>query len=112
MTEAIDRTTEQWIGMLFLVGMVVTLILAIWTFDGTPTVILLITSLVFLVVARFFLARDEPSPASTAPAHGAASGAGSSDPAGRRIYEVCPECRERVPEAHAYCHACGAEMEG
>ncbi len=112
MTGTIDRTTEQWIGMTFLVGMVVTLILAIWTFDGTPTVILLITSLVFLAVARFFLSRDEPSPASTAPAPGAATAAGASTPAGTRVYEVCPDCRERVPEQHAYCHACGAAMEG
>lgn len=112
MTEALDRQTQQWIGLVFLAGMVLTLVLAVWTFDGTPTIVLLVVALVFLVVSRFFLAGDVSEPtanqAHASPANGQAARPTHSGP----VYVVCPGCQERVPETDAFCSSCGHELEG
>ncbi len=121
MTEGLDRRTEAIIGLVFLGGMVISLILAVQTFEGTPTVILLVVSLVFLAVSLFFLSGQRS---------GSASGAGganddqsqqqsvvlgngrtvSQSSSGQAVYTPCPECGTRVSEDVTFCPDCGAQV--
>lgn len=114
-----DRRTETLVGSAFLVGMVLALVLAVWTFEGAPTVLLIIMSLVFLGVALFFLSGgSRPSPSSAG--EGAAQqqsivlGGSGEDAAISQststVHVVCESCEERVPEAAAFCPSCGDAM--
>lgn len=118
MSEGLDRRTEQMIGMVFLAGMVITLILAVATFEGTPTVILLVVSLIFLAVSLFFLSGQRSGSAtgtdgSQGQQQSVVLGNGktiSQSSSGQAVYTPCPECGTRMPESSAFCPDCGAEV--
>jgi hypothetical protein len=55
MAEGMTRQSEMVTGLVFLGLMVIFVILAITTFHGTPTVLLIIGSVLFLGVGLFFL---------------------------------------------------------
>ncbi len=117
-----DRTVTMVIGGIFLVAMLITMILAIATFDGTPTVILLIASFVFLGVGIFFLAGG-PSGGGAESAGGGGGGSSqqqsvvlaggrvvtqSSDSTGASsVSIVCSGCNKRIPDSVAFCPGCG-----
>lgn len=116
----LDRRTEALIGTVFLIGMVVTLILAIATFEGTPTVLLILTSFIFLAVALFFFS-------GTGSGRGAGAGdegqsqqqsvvlGGGATPLvqkqGGGVYVVCRHCGNRSPESAEFCPSCGKSLE-
>lgn len=118
MTEGLDRRTEAIIGLVFLGGMVISLILAVQTFEGTPTVILLVVSLVFLAVSLFFLSGQKSGSATGASddqsqQQSVVLGNGktiSQSSSAQPVYTPCPECGTRVPESASFCPDCGAQV--
>lgn len=120
MRQGMDRKTESVIGLIFLGAMVTTLILAVATFEGTPTIILLVVSLVFLGVALFFLSGSGTSTGASGGGSGSQGqqqsvvlGNGktvSQSSSGQEVYNVCPDCGERVPESATFCPECGARV--
>ncbi len=118
----LGRQTESIIGLVFLVGMILTFIIAIASFEGTPTVLLIILSVLFLILGVFFLSGGSSS-------QGDDGGSGSSQsqsvvfgnsgvrvaqqgPRGSQVYEVCSGCGGRAPEGARFCPACGHAMAG
>jgi hypothetical protein len=112
MPTGMTRQTEQIIGIVFLVLMILFVILAVTTFDGTPTVILLISALLFLGVGLFMMA---------------GGGAGSGGDGGQSQQQSvvlsdgqvitqggqsshCSGCGRRVPANARFCPDCGHAM--
>lgn len=121
MTQGLDRKTQSIIGLVFLVGMVVTFIVAIGTFDGTPTLLLIVLAIVFLVVAIFFLQGAGVSRGAGGVGEGQSQqqsvvlgGDGRTVTQSFRqssgVFVVCRSCSDRVPEGAQFCPACGASM--
>ncbi len=126
MTE-MDKSTANIIGIAFLVGMVIMVILAVATFEGTPTIILLISASIFLLVGVFFLgggteggiASGSGSSGSSQQqsvvldngrvvTQGGSSGQSSSGPGGVQV--VCGGCNARNPDSARFCSSCGASL--
>lgn len=122
MGRGIPREAEWGIGIGFIVGMVIVLILAIQAFEGPTSVILLVTAGVFLLVGLFFLTGTQRGPADSA-AEGMGSqqqsvviGAGGPEPyrvtqgGTSQVLVVCPGCKMRVSESHKNCPHCGTAL--
>ena len=123
MAEGMTRQSEMVTGLVFLGLMVIFVILAITTFHGTPTVLLIIGSVLFLGVGLFFLGgrgggdgADQSQQQSVVLGDGhtisqssSGMGAGGSGGSGG-ILVVCPSCGHRVPERFAHCPDCGAKL--
>lgn len=114
-----DRQTATVLGGVFLLGMVITLILAIWTFEGTPTVLLLVTSLVFLGVSLFFFsgggqpsegAGEEGLSQQQSVVLGGQGGPATVEQSSSTVYAVCSACGERVQDSVEFCPSCGEAM--
>ena len=137
MGRGIPREAEWGIGIAFIVGMVITLILAIQTFEGPTSVILLVVGGVFLLVGLFFLTGTQRGPdevgvgeaglgASSqqqsvviggpgAEPYRVAQGGPSFTPAaatqgGQRVLVVCPGCKMRVSDSYKHCPHCGTAI--
>lgn len=110
MTSGMSRQNEQIIGFVFLGLMIVSLLLAVTTFDGTPTVLLLVSALVFLVVGLFLLTggQERPAPASSQQQSVILSDGQTLVQGG--IQAVCASCGKRVPESARFCPGCGHAM--
>src|SRR5688572_19468372 len=122
MGRGIPREAEWGIGIAFIVGMVITLILAIQAFQGPTSVILLVVGGVFLLVGLFFLTGTQRGPedmAAESAGMGGSSqqqsivvGAGGAEPyqvtqggptftpaaarSGQKVLLLCPGCKMRV----------------
>lgn len=136
MGRGIPREAEWGIGIAFIVGMVITLILAIQAFQGPVSVILLVVGGVFLLVGLFFLTGTQRGPddmAAESAGMGASSqqqsvviGAGGPEPyqvtqggptftpaaarGPQRVLLVCPGCKMRVADSFKHCPHCGSAL--
>lgn len=104
---------QQVIGYVFLGLMVMALILAITTFDGTPTIILILAAIVFLVVGLTMMGTNSGL--------GGSSGSGQQQSVvigGRTISQqsdagiltLCGGCNGRIPETAKFCPSCGSNV--
>ena len=136
MGRGIPREAEWGIGIAFIVGMVITLILAIQAFQGPVSVILLVVGGVFLLVGLFFLTGTQrgPDEMGATGAGGASSqqqsvvigGGGGFEPyqvsqggptftpaaarSGHKVMVVCPGCKMRVADSFKHCPHCGTAL--
>lgn len=107
-----DRQTQQVIGYVFLGLMALFVILGVTTFEGTPTIMLIVGALVFLAVSLTLL---------TGNGIGAGSGGGGGSQQqsvvlsggrvitqGGGIQSVCGSCKARMPDGARFCPDCGA----
>lgn len=108
-----QRQTEQIVGFVFLGLMLLFLAIAITTFEGTPTILLLVAAFVFLGVGIFFLS-------------GAQRGAGDDGQSqqqsvvlsdGRLVTQSfgggqrsCHACGGMLQASFAHCPHCGAAV--
>ncbi len=116
----LGRQTKSIIGLVFLFGMIITFIVAIESFDGTPTVLLILLAILFLILGIFFLSGGSSSQRSAAADQSSQSQSvvfGNSGvrvvqqgPGGAHVYEVCSGCGGRAPEGARFCPACGHSM--
>lgn len=125
MGRGIPREAEWGIGIGFIVGMVIVLILAIQAFEGPTSVILLVVAGVFLLVGLFFLTGTQRGPAEEGAEGGGGSqqqsvvigGGGGDEPVrvvqgggASKVLVVCPGCKMRVSESFANCPHCGTKL--
>lgn len=123
MRRGIPREAEWGIGLGFIIGMVVLLILAIQAFEGPTTVILLVVAAVFLLVGLFFLTGPQRGGAAGDADAGASQqqsivigGHGSTEPMRvtqggvGEVLVVCPGCHERVADTFNNCPHCGTKL--
>ncbi len=118
----LDRQTESIIGMVFLVGMILTFIIAIVSFDGPPTILLIVLSVLFLILGVFFLtgsssrgeadAYDGSSQSQSVVLGHSGVRVAQQGPGNRagQVYEVCTGCGGRAPEGARFCPGCGQAM--
>lgn len=99
------QQTQQVIGYIFLALMVLFLVLAIGSFQGTPTVILIVAAVIFLAVGLSLLA---------GPSSGGGSGQQQSVVLGDGrvisqggVLAICRGCSGRIPENARFCPDCG-----
>ncbi len=111
------RSVETISGIVFLALMVLFLVLAITTFEGTPTVLLVVAALVFLPVGLYLLGGsmrgggdEAPSQQQSVVLSDGRLVTQSSGSGGSAVLAVCPKCSARVPESYAHCPHCGAGM--
>jgi hypothetical protein len=136
MGRGIPKEAEWGIGIAFIVGMVITLILAIQTFEGPTSVILLVVGGVFLLVGLFFLTGTQRG-ADDMGVEGAGMGgssqqqsvvigAGGAEPyrvtqggpsympaaaqPGQKVLVVCSGCKMRVADSFKHCPHCGTAL--
>lgn len=136
MGRGIPREAEWGIGIAFIVGMVITLILAIQAFEGPTSVILLVVGGLFLLVGLFFLTGTQRGPDEMGMADGGAGasgqqqsvviGAGGAEPyrvsqggptftpaashGAQKVLVVCPGCKMRVSDSFKHCPHCGTAI--
>ncbi|MBI2078126.1 MAG: zinc ribbon domain-containing protein [Euryarchaeota archaeon] len=125
MGRGIPREAEWGIGLGFIIGMVVLLVLAIQAFQGPLTVILLVVAAVFLLVGLFFLTGPQRGAAAEDAEGGASSqqqsvviggyGAGAepmrvTQGGASQVLLVCPGCHERVASTFNNCPHCGTKL--
>lgn len=121
MGRGIPREVEWGIGLAFVIGMVILLVLAINTFQGPATTILLVVSGVFFLVGIFFLSGTQGSSRASPGAESGSSqqqsivigGAGTPTTirqGGGEVLVACPGCGERVSEDFNHCPHCGAAL--
>jgi len=122
MSGGLDRKTESIIGIVFLVGMIITFIVAITTFEGTPTILLILLAVVFLAVALFFLSGSSSSgrgggDGGQSQQQSIVLGGGEGKPmtlsqSSSGVMVVCRHCGGRAPESAAFCPECGRSVAG
>ncbi len=106
-----DRQAQQIIGYVFLGLMALFVILGVTTFEGTPTIMLIIGALVFLAVSLTLLTGNGVGT-------GAGGGGGSQQQSivlgggrvisqGGPIHAVCGNCQARMPDGARFCPDCG-----
>jgi len=138
MGRGIPREAEWGIGIAFIVGMVITLILAIQAFEGPTSVILLVVGGLFLLVGLFFLTGTQRGPDEMGVGDGGAGGSsqqqsvvigggGGAEPyrvtqggptftpaagsqASQNVLLVCPGCKMRVSNSFKHCPHCGTAI--
>ncbi len=121
-SQGMDSTLRMILGSVFLVAMLVLVILALTTFEGTPTILLVVFGIIFLAVALVFFFGGE-SDGSAAVAAAAArpssqqqsvvlSGGRVITQSGGDIDAVCTSCNTRVPDNASFCPNCGNKMAG
>lgn len=108
------RRTEAIVGGVFLALMVLFLVLAITTFEGTPTVLLVVGALLFLAVGLFLLAGPgegsgggQQQSVVFADGQLLVQGGAAGGPLGAAA-ATCGRCGRRG--ASAFCPDCGARM--
>ncbi len=107
-----ERQTQQIVGYVFLGLMALFVILGVTTFEGTPTIMLIIGAVVFLAVALTMLS---PGSSSTSGTGGGGSGqqqsivlgGGRVITQGGPIHAVCGHCKARMPDGARFCPDCG-----
>lgn len=136
MGRGIPREAEWGIGIAFIVGMVIALILAIQAFEGPASVILLVVGGIFLLVGLFFLTGTQRGPDELGMREGGMGGTsqqpsvvlgGGAEPqrvppvapsftpaaatqGAQRSLVVCPGCRMRVSDSFKQCPHCGTAI--
>lgn len=104
---------QQVIAYVFLGLMVMALILAVTTFEGTPTMVLVLSAIVFLVVGLTMLgggsARSEPDGSSQQQSV-VIGGRTIRQSSGSGILTVCTGCSQRIPETAKFCPGCGSSV--
>lgn len=135
MGRGIPREAEWGIGIAFIVGMVVALILAIQAFEGPTSVILLVVGGIFLLVGLFFLTGTQRGPDEVGAEGGMGGGsqqqsvvigAGGPEPYAvtqggpsytpaaahgpHKVVVVCPGCKMRVSDTFKHCPHCGTAI--
>ncbi len=107
-----EQAQQQVIAYVFLGLMVMALILAITTFEGTPTIVLILSAIVFLVVGLTMLGGGSGS-------RGDAGGQQQSvviggrtirQSSGQGILTACSACSGRIPETAKFCPGCGSSV--
>ncbi len=107
-----DRQAQQIVGYVFLGLMALFVILGVTTFEGAPTIMLIIGALVFLAVSLTLL---------TGNGIGVGGGGGGGQQqsvvlrggrvitqSGSGIQSVCASCKGRMPDGARFCPDCGA----
>jgi hypothetical protein len=107
----VQRQTEQIAGFVFLGLMLIFVILAITTFEGTPTVLLIVGAILFLAVGVFFI---------SGPGRGDGDGQSQQQSVvfsdGNVVAQQlgggrsCPSCGRGVQSSFAHCPHCGAAV--
>jgi hypothetical protein len=124
MGRGIPREVEWGIGLAFVVGMVILLVLAIAKFEGPTTTIMLVVAGVFLLVGVFFLSGTHKGAGTDADGGMGAGGSsqqqsvvigGAGTPTtirqgGGEILVACSGCGERVSESFNNCPHCGTKL--
>lgn len=107
-----DRQAQQIVGYVFLGLMALFVILGVTTFEGTPTIMLIIGALVFLAVSLTLL---------TGNGIGLGTGGGGSQQqsivlsggrvitqSGGQVQAACGSCKARMPDGARFCPDCGS----
>ncbi|HEX2065978.1 MAG TPA: hypothetical protein VHI93_04115 [Candidatus Thermoplasmatota archaeon] len=100
-----ERQTETVAGIVFLGLMVIFLLVAITTFQGTPTFLLIIGALICLGVGLFFFAGKGAGSDGPSQQQSVVLGDGHSVAQGSR---PCVSCGSAVAATFAFCPHCGA----
>lgn len=108
----LDRSTEKIVGMVFLALVVLFMILAITTFEGTPTVLLVVSALVFLTIGLFLLMGPSAGGGGSSQQQSVVMGDGRTitQSQGGSVLAACPHCDARVPETSRFCPECGKSL--
>jgi hypothetical protein len=122
MGRGIPREVEWGIGLAFIIGMIILLVLAINSFEGPTTTIMLVVAGVFLLVGVFFLsgtqggtgARSETAANGSSQQQSVVIG-GPGTPTtirqgGGEVLVACSGCGERVNESFNNCPHCGTKL--
>lgn len=108
---SLDRQTEQIIGIVFLAFMVIFLAWGIMTWDGVPTVPILIAAFVFLIVGIFLLGGEgrtgSPGAGSSQQQSVVLGGGRVITQGGGHIMDLCGACNHRLPPSSKFCPECG-----
>ncbi len=107
---SLDKQNQQIIAYVFLGLMVIFLILAVTTFEGTPTILLIISALVFLTVGLVMLSGGESSGTSSGSSQQQSVVLGGGrviTQGGDDVLRMCGGCNARVPENAKFCPQCG-----
>lgn len=102
------QQTQQVIGYVFLALMVLFIILAIQTFNGAPTWILIIAAVIFLAVGLSLLAGPGTGSGGSGQQQSVVLGDGRVlSQSSHGVLSVCRGCSARVPETARFCPDCG-----
>jgi hypothetical protein len=105
---ALTKQTETIVGLVFLGLMVVLLIVALSTFQGQATLLLIVTALICLGVGLFFFSGPSSRGGGDGQSQQQSVVLGDGQVITQSANRSCPGCGAQVASTFAFCPHCGA----